>query len=125
MPINRSNPLDQLRKLMSEFTYKRRLPVTLEYILLKDVNDGPEDAQKLAAFCKNLLCKVNLIRYNPVPTFPFDCPPDERVMAFKSDLKNRGLKVFLRERKGVDIAAACGQLGFKNSPEPALPRVSS
>jgi 23S rRNA (adenine2503-C2)-methyltransferase len=86
----------------------------LEYILLKDVNDSPEDARKLAAYCKDLLCKVNLIRYNPVPTLPYDSPSEERVMAFREDLKNRGLRVFLRERKGVDIAAACGQLGFKN-----------
>ncbi|HXL74064.1 MAG TPA: 23S rRNA (adenine(2503)-C(2))-methyltransferase RlmN [bacterium] len=114
MPINRSNPLDLLRKTMKDFTYKRRLPITLEYILLKDVNDGPEDARKLAAYCKDLLCKVNLIRYNPVPTLPYDAPSEERVMAFREDLKNRGLRVFLRERKGVDIAAACGQLGFNN-----------
>jgi 23S rRNA (adenine2503-C2)-methyltransferase len=115
MPINRSNPLDQLRKTMRKFTFVRRLPVTLEYILLKDVNDRPEDAEKLAAYCKDLLCKVNLIRYNPVPTLPYDAPSEERVMAFKEDLKRRGMKVFLRERKGVDIAAACGQLGFENT----------
>ena len=113
MPINRSNPLDKLKKVMKDFTRKRRLPVTLEYILLKDVNDRPEDAKKLASYCKDLLCKVNLIRYNPVPTLPFDAPTEERVDAFREDLKARGMKVFLRERKGVDIAAACGQLGFE------------
>ncbi|HVM31575.1 MAG TPA: 23S rRNA (adenine(2503)-C(2))-methyltransferase RlmN [bacterium] len=117
MPVNRSNPLDQLWKVMRDFTYKRRLPVTLEYILLKGVNDRPEDAQKLERFCKDLLCKVNLIRYNPVPTLPFEAPDEARVDAFREDLKRRGLKVFLRERKGVDIAAACGQLGFENAPK--------
>jgi 23S rRNA (adenine2503-C2)-methyltransferase len=122
MPINRSNPLEDLRKIMREFTIARRLPVTLEYILLKNVNDRPEDADKLLAFCQNLHCKVNLIRYNPVPTLPFDAPSEERVQAFREYLKNRGLKVFLRERKGVDIAAACGQLGFENAPKPLLPK---
>ncbi len=115
MPVNRSNPLDELRKLMRDFTYKRRLPITLEYILLKGVNDRPEDAAKLQSFCKDLLCKINLIRYNPVPTLPFDAPDEAQVDAFREDLKRRGLKVFLRERKGVDIAAACGQLGFENA----------
>ncbi len=114
MPINRSNPLDQLKKVMKDFNRKRRLPVTLEYILLKDVNDRPEDAKKLASYCRDLLCKVNLIRYNPVPSLPFDAPSEERVDAFREDLKSRGMKVFLRERKGVDIAAACGQLGYEN-----------
>jgi 23S rRNA (adenine2503-C2)-methyltransferase len=120
MPINRSNPLDRLWKAMRKYTYARRLPVTLEYILLKDVNDRPEDAEKLAVYCKDLLCKVNLIRYNPVPTLPFDAPSEERVTAFKEGLRNRGMKVFLRERKGVDIAAACGQLGFENDVKQIL-----
>ena len=118
MPINRSNPLDKLKKVMMDFTRKRRLPVTLEYILLKDINDRPEDAQKLYSYCKDLLCKVNLIRYNPVPTLPFDAPTEERVDAFREDLKKRGMRVFLRERKGVDISAACGQLGFENKALP-------
>ncbi len=124
MPINKSNPLEKLKKLLREFTFTRRLPVTLEYILLKGVNDRPEDAQKLAVFCKDLLCKVNLIRYNPVPTLPFQSPDEDGVMNFKNSLREKGLMVFLRERKGVDIDAACGQLGFKDSlaPGPTGPR---
>ena len=121
MPVNRSNPLEKLKKLLREFTFTRRLPVTLEYILLKGVNDGPEDARKLAAFCKDLLCKVNLIRYNPVPTLPFQSPGEEAVEAFKQSLREKGMMVFLRERKGVDIDAACGQLGFKESLAGAEP----
>jgi 23S rRNA (adenine2503-C2)-methyltransferase len=115
MPINRSNPLEKLKKLLREFTFTRRLPVTLEYILLKGINDRPEDAQKLASFCKDLLCKVNLIRYNPVPTLPFQSPDEAAVDHFKSSLREKGMMVFLRERKGVDIDAACGQLGFKEA----------
>jgi 23S rRNA (adenine2503-C2)-methyltransferase len=115
MPVNRSNPLDKLKKLLREFTFVRRLPVTLEYILLKDINDRPQDAQKLAAFCKDLLCKVNLIRYNPVPTLPFQSPGESETEAFQASLREKGMMVFLRERKGVDIDAACGQLGFKES----------
>ncbi len=115
MPVSRSNPLSRLKKLLRQFTFVRRLPVTLEYILLKGVNDRPQDAEKLAAYCKDLLCKVNLIRYNPVPSLPFVSPGEEQVQAFKNDLRKRGLKVFLRERKGADIAAACGQLGFENA----------
>jgi 23S rRNA (adenine2503-C2)-methyltransferase len=116
VPINRSNPLEALRKLLRKYTFVRRLPVTLEYVLLKDINDGPADAQKLEVFCRDLLCKVNLIRYNPVPTLPFEAPGESQVEAFWKDLKDRGMKVFLRERKGADIAAACGQLGYENTP---------
>jgi 23S rRNA (adenine2503-C2)-methyltransferase len=106
MPVNRSNPLEKLKKLLRE------------YILLKGMNDRPEDAQKLAAFCKDLLCKVNLIRYNPVPTLPFQSPGEEEAEKFKNALREKDMMVFLRERKGADIDAACGQLGFKEALAP-------
>jgi len=110
MPAARANPLDRLKKLMREYTFVRRLPVTLEYILLKGVNDRPEDAERMAVYCKGLLCKVNLIRYNPVPMLPYTSPSEDEVLAFQNALKSKGVKTLLRERKGVDIAAACGQL---------------
>lgn len=111
MPMARSNPLEKLRKLMRNYTFVRRLPVTLEYILLKGVNDRASDAEKMAAFCNGLLCKVNLIRYNPVPELPYEAPSETEVLAFQNLLKSKRMrKVFLRERKGEDIAAACGQL---------------
>ncbi len=115
MPVSRSNPLIPLKKLLRQFTFTRRLPVTLEYILLKGINDRPRDLDKLTGFCKDLLCKVNLIRYNSVPSLPFESPGAEEVQEFKNGLRERGLKAFLRERKGEDIAAACGQLGFENA----------
>lgn len=112
IPAARSNPLDKLRKALRDYTFVRRLPVTLEILLLGGVNDGREDAEALAAFAKGLLCKVNLIRYNAVPGLPFQAPTEEAVTAFQHrlwELKVRGL---LRERKGADIEAACGQLGY-------------
>ncbi len=110
MPFTRSVPLEKLRKLLREYTFTRRLPVTLEYLLLKGVNDREEDAERMAAFCKGLLFKVNLIRYNPVPGLPYESPTEDEVLAFQTLLKSKGVKAFLRERKGDDIAAACGQL---------------
>jgi 23S rRNA (adenine2503-C2)-methyltransferase len=85
--------------------------VTLEILLLGGVNDGPEDAELLAAFTKGLLCKVNLIRYNPVPGLPFQSPTEEAVTAFQQRLWELHVRGLLRERKGADIDAACGQLG--------------
>ncbi len=112
VPINKANPLEKLRKILRDYTFVRRLPVTLEYILLAGVNDGPEDAEALAAFCQDLMCKVNLIRYNPVPTLPYHSPDEDAIFKFQGRLKAKRVRAFLRERKGVDIAAACGQLGF-------------
>ncbi len=116
MPINVSNPLERLRKILRDYTFVRRLPVTLEVVLLKGVNDGPEDADALSAFAQGLLCKINLIRYNPVPGLPFEAPDDETTLAFQGRLKAGRARVFLRERKGLDIEAACGQLGGNTPP---------
>jgi 23S rRNA (adenine2503-C2)-methyltransferase len=111
IPAARSNPLDKLRKAIRDYTFVRRLPVTLEILLLGGVNDGPEDAELLAAFTKGLLCKVNLIRYNPVPGLPYRSPTEEAVTAFQQRLWELHVRGLLRERKGADIDAACGQLG--------------
>jgi len=121
MPINRSNPMDKLRKLIRDYTFVRRLPVTLEVVLLKGVNDGPEDADALSAFAQGLLCKVNLIRFNAVPGLPFESPDDGTLAAFQGRLKDLGVRTFLRERKGADIAAACGQLSGAHNARSAGP----
>ena len=121
VPINRSNPLDKVRKLLRDYTFVRRLPVTLEVVLLKGVNDGPEDAEALVSFAQGLLCKVNLIRYNPVPGLPFESPDEGSVLDFQSRVKAARTMVFLRERKGTDIWAACGQLSGAHTPGAAHP----
>lgn len=120
VPPAAKNPLKNLKKLLKEFTFTRRLPVTLEYVLLAGVNDREEDIEALATFCNGLLAKINLIRYNPVPGLPFECPSEADVLRFQKKLREKGLRVMLRERKGVEIAAACGQLGLVDA-NAALP----
>jgi len=84
--------------------------VTLEYILLRNVNDRPQHAQELAAVAKQLRCNVNLIRYNEVKGLPFDRPTTEDVRRFQQILRERGINAHIRKSRGRDIAAACGQL---------------
>jgi 23S rRNA (adenine2503-C2)-methyltransferase len=128
IPIARTNSLEQLKKIIRKYTFVRRLPVTFEYILLKNINDQIQDAEQLAEYCRDLLCKINLIRYNPVPSLPFESSDETQIQKFKAVLKSKGLPVFIRERKGLDISAACGQLGLKklipNSPTTALPSIT-
>jgi 23S rRNA (adenine2503-C2)-methyltransferase len=85
--------------------------VTLEYILLAGVNDGKEDAHRLAEIANSLPCKINLIPYNPVPGLPWERPSDEAIQRFADQLFPRCPAVTLRWSQGGDIAAACGQLG--------------
>ena len=87
--------------------------VTLEYILLRQVNDRPEHAQKLARLAKRLRSNVNLIRYNEVNGIPYDRPASEDVYRFQTILRSAGINTHIRASRGRDIAAACGQLKGK------------
>ena len=84
--------------------------ITLEYILLSDVNDRPEHARQLASICRTLRANVNLIRYNEVDTLPFTRPTSEAVVLFQEILRDAGVNAHVRKSRGRDIDAACGQL---------------
>ncbi|MEZ6191599.1 MAG: 23S rRNA (adenine(2503)-C(2))-methyltransferase RlmN [Phycisphaerales bacterium] len=84
--------------------------VTLEYILLGQVNDRPEHARELAQVAKKLRSNINLIRYNEVAGLPFARPTDNDVLAFQQTLRSAGVNTHIRASRGRDIAAACGQL---------------
>lgn len=84
--------------------------ITLEYILLREVNDRPEHARELASIAKKLRANVNLIRYNEVKGMPFARPGGDEVHAFQAILKKAGVNTHIRASRGRDIAAACGQL---------------
>ena len=110
MPINRrwniEAVLDACRQLTSENRYK----ITFEYVLLKDVTDGLDNARKLVRLLHGFKCKVNLIPYNPHPGSAFQAPSMEHAREFQRVLLNKGLLTTLRISKGQDIQAACGQL---------------
>lgn len=84
--------------------------ITLEYTLLRGVNDRPEHAAELAALAKSLRANINLIRYNEVEGLPFKRPLDDFVREFQELLRARGINVHIRASRGRDIKAACGQL---------------
>jgi len=84
--------------------------VTLEYLLLGEVNDRPEHAKQLAEVANAIRCNINLIRYNEVDGLDFKRPQDRDVLAFQQTLRKHRLNVHIRASRGRDIAAACGQL---------------
>ncbi len=84
--------------------------VTLEYTLMREVNDRPDHARELVGVCKRLRCNVNLIRYNEVAGLPYRRPVDHDVLSFQKSLRNAGVNCHIRASRGCDIAAACGQL---------------
>lgn len=118
MEINDTNDLDTLREALEYFYEKTGSRVTFEYIIFKDFNDNLEDAQELAAFCKCVPCKINIIEYNPIDDGGFKQADTVKVDAFAKYLEDRNLVVNIRRSRGKDIDAACGQLANKNKAIP-------
>ena len=111
MPVSGKYGVRQLIKAAKYFAMKTKAPVTFEYILLDKVNDFEMDANRLAYLIKGFPHKVNLIPCNPVAGLPYERPPLQSVLRFQNWLKVRGVPVFIRKPKGLDIGSACGQLG--------------
>jgi 23S rRNA (adenine2503-C2)-methyltransferase len=110
MPGVKKYPLSDLWESIKAFPRIKNGRTTIEYVLLKDINDGEEHAEKLYRFLKGLKVKVNLIPFNPHPELPFKRPEPERVEAFQRYLLNRGVLTTVRKSKGLEISAGCGQL---------------
>ncbi len=111
MPVSGHFGVRELIKAAKYYSKMTRAAVTFEYILLKGVNDHQIDANRLSYLVKGFLNHVNLIPYNPVPGLSYERPSPESVMRFQGWLRERGVPVFVRKPKGLDIGSACGQLG--------------
>ncbi|WP_042169249.1 23S rRNA (adenine(2503)-C(2))-methyltransferase RlmN [Paenibacillus gorillae] len=118
MVINRAYPLEKLMPAIDYYLEKTRRRITLEYILLKDVNDGREQALELVELIsegdRKSLVNVNLIPYNPVDEHSqYQRSEQESIKAFYDVMKKNGISVSVRLEHGTDIDAACGQLRSK------------
>jgi 23S rRNA (adenine2503-C2)-methyltransferase len=113
MPINRKYPLAELLDACAEYQEKKRKMMTLEYILIENVNDSLEQATILAKHARRLHAKVNLIPYNTVEGLEWRRPIDAVIDQFADVLKAGHVTATVRREKGHDIDAACGQLRLK------------
>jgi 23S rRNA (adenine2503-C2)-methyltransferase len=117
MPINKKWPIHELLAVCRDYPQPRSRRITFEYVLLQGINDQPGHAEQLARLLKDLRCKVNLIPFNEFPTAGFHRPPPETVKRFQEILLNHCLTATIRESRGREIGAACGQL-TEHSPLP-------
>jgi 23S rRNA (adenine2503-C2)-methyltransferase len=117
MPVNRAYPLAKLLPAIRAFTDRHGRMVTLEFILIEEVNDSLEQARALRDIALDLHAHVNLIPYNTVEGLPWRRPEAMRQAAFADVLRRAGVSATLRREKGHDIAAACGQLRLKTERE--------
>lgn len=113
MPVNKKWPLSQLIPALQSWRRTAKHIITLEYILIQDVNAALPEAEKLAALAASLHAKVNLIPYNKVEGLPWQRPSEEHCRAFCRVLIRRRIPVTMRYEKGHDINAACGQLRLR------------
>ena len=119
MPINKRWPPEELIPAIRVFAEKHGRMVTLEFILIEDVNDTPDQAAKLRDIAGDLHAHVNLIPYNAVEGLAWKRPSLARQQQFVDLLQERGVSVTLRREKGHDIDAACGQLRLKTEKDRA------
>lgn len=110
MPINRRYPLEALIDACQNYPLKRRRKITFEYILIKGVNDSPEDAKRLTRLLSPSWAKINLIPFNEFAESTFARPEADIIDRFMDILHRRQFVTVVRASKGGDISAACGQL---------------
>jgi 23S rRNA (adenine2503-C2)-methyltransferase len=115
VPVNRKYGLQELLDACRRFPLKRRNRITFEYVMLKDVNDTPEDARRLVRLLNGIKAKVNLLPLNEAAGIPFERPSDARVNRFAQILADHHVTVSVRRSRGLDIRAACGQLITESS----------
>jgi 23S rRNA (adenine2503-C2)-methyltransferase len=115
MPVNRKYGLDVLGEAIQYYVKKTHKRVTFEYVLVRGINDRPEDAQKLMRMLKYVPCKINLIPFNSCPNRDYAAPSPEEVEAFAQVLYPHLPAVTIRRSRGSEIRAACGQLAGKSS----------
>jgi 23S rRNA (adenine2503-C2)-methyltransferase len=112
MPINRKWPIAAVIEAVRPIRLRPRERITFEYVLLGGVTDGPEHARELARLVRRtgLPAKVNLIAWNPGPDFPYSTPKPDTAEQFRRALAGEGIRAYIRQPRGRDIFAACGQL---------------
>jgi 23S rRNA (adenine2503-C2)-methyltransferase len=117
MPVNRKFPIREVLDALREYQRLKGSPVTLEYVLLRGINDGRDDARRLSGFTRSLQCKVNLIAYNAHSYSPFTPTSDAEIEEFRSWMLPTSSTITVRWSKGRDIQAACGQLSTLDREE--------
>ncbi len=113
MQIEDNYPMPELKKALKHYIEKTGRRITIEYLLIRDLNDTLQSAKELVDYLHDLKCNINLIPYNSTEKNDYQKPSNNSIMRFKSLLEQSGKKVTVRLERGADIDAACGQLSGK------------
>ena len=112
MPVNRKYPLKDLVACLKRYPLPKRRRITIEYTLIKGVNDNVREADELVRLMSGVPIKVNIIPMNPIDESDLRAPDNASVQGFRERLFSKGVSAFIRKQRGDDISAACGQLAL-------------
>lgn len=113
MPIETVFSLPEVIETIRSFDFSRQRRVSFEYIMFKDLNDTPRHVKELARILNGIRCRINLIRFHPIPNTPLKGSDEDTIEQFMVALNQKGIRTTIRASRGQDIYAACGLLSTK------------
>ncbi len=113
MPVQNNNPIEEVLNVIRKFDIGGQRRISFEYIVFKGLNDTPRHIKQLARILNGIRCRINLIRFHPIPGSDYRSPDDNSMHAFMDALNKKGIRTTLRASRGQDIEAACGLLSTK------------
>lgn len=114
MPIEQVYPIEEIIDALKEYDFGRQRRISFEYIMFDGVNDTPAHVKGLTKLLNGIRCRINLIRFHPIPDSPLRGSSDDKIKWFSDQLNKKGLTTTIRRSRGEDIYAACGLLSTKN-----------
>lgn len=113
MPVQIAYPLDEVIDVLRQWGFHGQRRVSFEYIVFSGLNDTPRHVKELSRLLSGIRCRINLIRFHPVPGTPLPATDEASIQEFKEALSNKGILTTIRASRGQDIYAACGLLSTK------------
>jgi len=110
MPVNRTYGVAEVLAACRAYPLSKKQVIFIEYVLIEGLNDSAAAARKLSGKLQGLRCRINLLPYNASASLPYRCSPKENIEAFQEILRSSGFRTLIRNSRGSDISAACGQL---------------
>lgn len=115
MPVSQKYPIQEIVDEIKKYDFGRQRRVSFEYIVFKELNDTPKHVKELARLLNGLKCRINLIRFHPIPNTQLEKTDEARLQSFKEALNAKGIFTSIRASRGQDIDAACGLLSTRET----------
>lgn len=113
MPIENVYPIAQVVELLRDYDFGKQRRISFEYIMFKGINDTPRHVKEISRLLNGLRCRMNLIRFHPIPDTPLKSSDETTIQEFREALVKKGIRTTVRASRGQDIFAACGLLSTK------------